>query len=230
MSSYNLAVLISGSGSNLQAIMDAANSGNLSGARVALVVSNREGAYGLERAKNHGVPSMVIDKANISELLKTLEHYEISGIVLAGYLAILPLEVINEYSGKIINIHPALLPLFGGKGFYGIKVHQAVLASGMKYSGATAHVVDCGIDTGAAIVRGVVPVLASDTAQELQKRVLVMEHKVLVKAVRIMVENKTKETVEKPVMVIEEKDRENMQEFAKGLAALGDALLQHNNP
>ena len=203
MSSFKLAVLISGSGSNLQAVMDAVENGKIPNTGVALVVSNREGAYGLERAALHGVPNMVIDKNDSSKLLEMLDSYNINGIILAGYLAILPPEVINKYSGRIINIHPALLPMFGGKGFYGLKVHQAVLASGASYSGATAHIVDCGIDTGAALVRGVVPILTGDSAEDLQKRVLAIEHNVLVKAAKIMVENKIEKAMKKPMLAID---------------------------
>ena len=229
MSLFNLAILISGNGSNLQAVIDATENGHIPKARVALVVSNREGVYGLERAENHGIPSVVIEKNNTAKLLEMLESYMIDGIVLAGYLSILPPDVINEYSGRIINIHPALLPMFGGKGFYGIRVHKAVLASGMRYSGATAHIVDCGIDTGAALVRGVVPVLENDSAEDLQRRVLSVEHGVLVRAVKIMIENKTEEMVEKPIVLIDAKDKEGVLEFAKGLAELGNRLINEDN-
>jgi len=226
---FNLAILISGSGSNLQAILDAIENGTISGAKVKLVVSNREDAYGLERAKKHDAETMVIDKNSPKKLLKTLESYEIDGIVLAGYLAILPPEVVNKYSGRIINIHPALLPLFGGKGFYGIRVHQAVLASGAPYSGATAHIVDCGIDTGAALVRGIVPVLTDDTAESLQKRVLAVEHNVLVAAVKAMVEKKIVKLIAKPITLVDEMDREGVLEFAKGLTRLGNGLINKDD-
>jgi len=184
---FNLAVLISGSGTNLQAIIDAIENGTIPGAKIELVISNRTGAYGLERAKKHGITNMVIDKNDTAHLLNTLKNHNINGIVLAGYLSILPPEVIKAYTGKIINIHPALLPKFGGKGFYGIKVHQAVLASGDKTSGATAHLVDEGIDTGKILVQKKVPVLPDDTAETLQKRVLEAEHIILVEAVKMMV-------------------------------------------
>jgi len=224
LSSYKLAVLISGSGSNLQAVLDAINDGRINKAEVALVVSNRAGAYGLERAKKHDIPTMVIDKSNTSELLSALNAYEIDGIVLAGYLSILPPEIINIYSGKIINIHPALLPMFGGKGFYGIRVHQAVLASGVPFSGATVHLVDCGIDTGAVLVRGVVPVLPDDTAEDLQKRVLMVEHDILVMAVKAMAQSRIEEMTARPAIFVDEKDKAGVLEFAKGLKELGEAL------
>ena len=200
---FNLAVLISGSGSNLQAIIDAIENKIIQNTTLAVVISNREGAYGLVRAENHGIKNMVIDKHDPDKLLETLGAYNIHGIVLAGYLSILPPDVVESFSNKIINIHPALLPMFGGKGFYGIKVHQAVIASGVKETGATAHLVDCGIDTGAVLVRGIVPVLGDDTAESLQKRVLEIEHKVLVHAVKSMVEGKTGELAKQPVTLAE---------------------------
>jgi phosphoribosylglycinamide formyltransferase-1 len=166
-----------------------------------LVVSSRENVFGLERAEKYGITNMVIDRLDTEKLMDTLKAYKIDGIILAGYLTILAPEVVAVYSGRIINIHPALLPQFGGKGFYGIKVHQAVLASGEKYTGATAHLVDCGIDTGAVLVRGVIPVLPDDTAESLQKRVLNIEHKVLVQAVKALVEGKTEELIQKPLKI-----------------------------
>jgi len=195
---YNLAVLISGSGTNLQAIIDAVENGDIPDAKVALVISDRSGAYGLERAEKHGIANMEIDKNEILKLLDTLKAYKTDGIVLAGYLSIVPMEIIAAYSGKIINIHPALLPMFGGMGYYGIKVHQAVLASGVRYTGATAHIVDGGVDTGAVLVQGLVPVLPDDTAENLQQRVLKTEHGVLVHAVKALVEGTAEELIKKP--------------------------------
>jgi len=221
---FSFAVLISGSGSNLQAVLDAIENGIIPGARIELVISDREDAYGLERAENKDITNLVIDKNDTSGLLKLLNPKSIDGIILAGYLSILPPEVIEKYSGKIINIHPALLPMFGGRGFYGIRVHQAVLASGAPYSGATAHIVDCGIDTGPAIVRGVVPVLTGDTAEDLQKRVLEVEHIILVIAVKAMVEDRIKEMIEKPAVYMDTKEKNGVLEFARGLAELGDSL------
>jgi phosphoribosylglycinamide formyltransferase-1 len=196
---YNLAVLISGSGSNLQAVIDAVENSTIPNARVALVVSSRENAFGLERAAKHGIVNMVIDRQDTKKLTDTLKAHNIDGVILAGYLTILSPELIEAYSGRIINIHPALLPLFGGKGFYGLKVHRAVLASGVKYTGATAHLVDCGVDTGAILVRGVLPILPDDTAESIQKRVLNIEHKVLVQAVKALVEGKIDELIKKPL-------------------------------
>ena len=217
MSLFNLAVLISGSGSNLQAVIDAVEDGTIPNAKVALVVSSREGVFGLERAQKHGITNMVINRLDTDRLLETLKEHDINGIVLAGYLTVLTPDVIAAYSGKIINIHPALLPLFGGKGFYGIRVHQAVLASGVKYTGASAHIVDCGIDTGAVLVRGVVPVLSDDTAESLQKRVLTVEHKVLVQAVKAMVEDRIEELIKNPMLQIDEGVNEKAQAILDSL-------------
>ena len=199
MSLFNLAVLTSGSGTNLQAVIDATENGSIPDTQVALVVSNREGVYGLERAKKHGIVSAVISGKETDKLFEVLKTHKIDGIVLAGYLSILPLEVVEAFAGKIINIHPALLPKFGGMGFYGIKVHRAVIEAGDKLSGATAHVVDGGIDTGPILVRGVVPVLESDTAESLQERVLEIEHVVLVKAVKALARGSVEELINKPL-------------------------------
>ena len=199
MSLFNLAVLISGSGTNLQAVIDAVEGGIIPNARLVPVISDREGVFGLERAKKHNIDNMVINKNDTALLHNTLKSYNTDGIVLAGYLSILPPEIISTYDGKIINIHPALLPDFGGKGFYGIKVHQAVLASGEKVSGATAHLVDNGIDTGPVLVRGTVPVLPDDTAESLQKRVLEKEHIVLVRAVKALADGEVDSLKKNPL-------------------------------
>ena len=199
MSLFNQAVLISGSGSNMQAIIDAIADGIIPNAKVALVVSSREGVFGLERARNHDIPNMVIAGHDTEKLLATLGAYDIHGIVLAGYLTVLAPEMVKAYSNKIINIHPSLLPLFGGKGFYGKRVHEAVLASGAKHTGATAHLVDCGVDTGATLVQCEVPVSPDDTPETLQKKVLKVEHKVLVQAVKTLVEGRIEELVKSPI-------------------------------
>lgn len=197
---FNIAVLVSGGGTNLQAIIDATESGEIPRARVALVVSNREGAYGLQRADKHCIPAVVVPKSELSELLSVLQECEIDGIVLAGYLSIVPPEVVHAYPDKIINIHPALLPDFGGMGYYGIRVHEAVLEACVGITGATAHLVDCGVDTGANLVQGEVPVLPSDTPDILQKRVLKMEHKVLVRAVRALTDGTVEKLKKTPIM------------------------------
>lgn len=198
---FNIAVLISGSGTNLQAIIDASERGDIPNAKVALVVSNREGAFGLQRAEKHGIANIIIDKNDIGYLLDTLYEFDIHGIVLAGYLSIIPADVISVYQGRIINIHPALLPDFGGMGYYGIKVHEAVLRSGVTETGATAHIVECGVDTGANLVQCKVPVLPGDDAKTLQARVLKTEHKVLIEAVRALARGKIDELAKDPIML-----------------------------
>jgi len=200
LSLFNIAVLISGSGSNLQAIIDATDSHYIKDGKVTLVVSDREGAFGLTRAEKHGIDNMVITK-DPSKLLGTLIEKNINGIVLAGYLSILEPEIISAYAGRIINIHPALLPSFGGMGYYGIKIHEAVLKAGIKTTGATAHIVDTGVDTGAILIQREVPVMDGDTPQTLQQRVLKTEHKILVQAVHAMVNGETAELAKNPVIL-----------------------------
>jgi len=223
---FNLAVLISGSGTNLQAVIDAVERGDITNAKVALVISSREDAYGLQRAKKHSIASMMIDKNDTSKLLTTLDAYKIDGIVLAGYLAILPPEIVSAYADRIINIHPALLPMFGGKGYYGIKVHQAVLASGVKLTGATAHLVDSGVDTGAVLVQGIIPVLPDDTAEMLQQRVLKTEYKVLIEAVKALSKDNVKELASKPKMLPDNIDRSGQVE-SKKILIIGSGGREH---
>jgi len=226
---FKLAIFISGSGSNLQAVIDAVSDGTIPDAKVELVISSRDGVYGLERAEKHGILNMVIDRNDPARISKILEEHKIDGIVLAGYLSMIPSDVIKKYNSKIVNIHPALLPMFGGKGFYGIRVHQAVLTAGVKYTGATAHLADREYDTGDVLVRSVVPVLEGDTAEDLQKRVLGVEHKTLVCAVKALAVNKINELVKNPVTIINEQDKEGVREFAYGLMRLGSSLTETDN-
>ena len=188
---FNIAVMVSGSGSNLQTVIDKANEGKIKG-RVALVISDKKDAYALKRAKDNYIPSYYI-KNDIEKTLATLEEHKIDLIVLAGYLSILPPEIIEKYHGRIINIHPSLIPKYCGKGFYGAFVHQAVIAAGEKESGATVHFVDKGIDTGSVILQEKVTVNADDTAQTLQKKVLEIEHKILPKAINLVLESMMEE-------------------------------------
>ena len=183
----NLAVLISGSGSNLQAIIDAVSSGDVQNAKVALVVSNNSNAYGLHRADKAGIPTVHIPSADKEKLLETLEHHNIDAIVLAGYLSLLPINVVSNYSGKIINIHPSLIPKYCGKGFYGLKVHQAVIEAKETETGATIHLVDEEYDTGKILIQEKIEVRPDDTAEILQKRVLEIEHKIIVKGIKMLV-------------------------------------------
>ncbi|MCL2078293.1 MAG: phosphoribosylamine--glycine ligase [Oscillospiraceae bacterium] len=201
MSLFNLAVLVSGFGSNLQALINATERGDIPQAKLALVVSDRGGAYALTRAKEHGIESVFIDKKDTAGLLSAFNKHDIHAIILAGYLSILPREIVDAYKNKIINIHPALLPSFGGMGYYGIKVHEAVLSAGVSHTGATAHIVDSGVDTGAILAQGTVPVFFDDTPRSLQKRVLKTEHKVLVYAVRALTEGKIGELIRSPAIL-----------------------------
>lgn len=187
MSKVRIAVLISGGGTNLQAILDAVETGILD-LQIACVISNRKEAFGLKRAENSGVPAYYIGKGNYPDeverekaLLNLLEGEKIDLIVLAGYLNILPSSVIGTFKDRIINIHPSLIPKHSGKGFYGIKVHESVISCGDSITGVTVHYVDEGVDTGKVIERVEIPVFKSDTAESLSKRVLVIEHELLVK-------------------------------------------------
>ena len=175
----NILVLVSGNGSNLQALLD-------SGIEVALVVADRE-CNGLSRAAAAGVAFERIPRKKQERLLPLLTERGIGFVVTAGYLSILPPEVVRAYPRKIVNIHPSLLPAFGGMGFYGLKVHEAVLASGAKTTGATVHYVEEGVDTGEVIISREVPVLRSDTADILQARVLETEHALLVETVKKLI-------------------------------------------
>ena len=191
-----VAVLISGGGTNLQALIDAEIRGELQPAKLALVVSNRKAAYGLERAAAHGIPTAVISKHMFPDeterdgaLLKLLRDNDIHMLALGGYLGILGERVLEQYAGRIVNIHPSLIPSFCGKGFYGISVHEAVLARGVKVTGATAHLVNKGIDEGPILVQKAIDVLDGDTPESLQRRVMEQcEWELFPKAVRMIAE------------------------------------------
>ena len=173
-----VAVAVSGRGSNLEALLRAL--GPAAPARVALVLSNRADAGALEVASAHGVPTQVLgDPADPAEWLAGLERHRIDLVVLAGYLKLVPAAVIARYRDRIVNIHPALLPAHGGRGMYGHRVHQAVLAGGDRESGATVHLVDEAYDRGAILAQSRVPVLPGDSAERLAARVLEVEHRLL---------------------------------------------------
>jgi len=172
---FKLGVLVSGGGTNLQAIIDKIENGTLKNIEIATVVSNKENAYALERAKKHNVSAKYIDskEENYEELL--INHFKSTGvdlIVLAGFMKILGKKFIKEYENKIINIHPALIPSFSGMGFYGIKVHEEALKRGVKVTGATVHYVTEGADEGPIILQKAVNIKQNDTAETLQKRVM----------------------------------------------------------
>jgi len=173
-----IAVAISGRGSNLAALLAALPPG--APAQVALVLSNRADAGGLEVARENSVPTMVLaDPADSSAWIDALSQHQIDLVVLAGYLKLVPAPVVHRYRGRIINIHPALLPAFGGPGMYGHRVHEAVLANGASVSGATVHMVDEIYDRGAILAQARVPVLPADTPDTLAERVLAVEHRLL---------------------------------------------------
>ena len=188
-----IAVFVSGSGSNLQAIIDSIESGKLN-CEIAFVIADRP-CYALERAENHNIKSIMLDRKLFGEKLSDEIDMILSGnekisyIVLAGYLSILSEKFVKKWERKIINMHPSLLPKFGGKGMYGLKVHEAVLKAGEKESGCTVHYVDSGIDTGEPIMSMKVPVLEGDTPETLQKRVLEKEHLLLVKGLEKILGN-----------------------------------------
>ncbi|EHL18179.1 phosphoribosylglycinamide formyltransferase [Peptoanaerobacter stomatis] len=183
---FNIAVMVSGSGSNLQAIIDNVNLGYIK-ANIELVISSKQDVYALKRAKDNNIKSVVL-KDDIKKMLGVLEENDIDLIVLAGYLSILDKKIIERYENRIINIHPSLIPKYCGKGYYGIKVHEQVIRNKEKVSGATVHYVDNGIDTGEIIIQEHLQVNEDDTAQTLQKRILEIEHKILPKAINIVIE------------------------------------------
>ncbi|ERI94451.1 phosphoribosylglycinamide formyltransferase [Clostridiales bacterium oral taxon 876 str. F0540] len=197
-------MLISGNGSNLQAILDSIDCGILK-CSVEMVISDRKEAYGLERAKQRNIKTYIVNRSekNISREILELTIGKVQLIVLAGFLSILNGEIIEKFRNRIINIHPSLIPAFCGKGMYGVKVHEAAVNYGVKYSGCTVHFVDEGTDSGAIICQKTVPVYNEDTAETLQKRVLVEEHKLLPKAINYFAEDKIRSEGRK-VFVIEE--------------------------
>ena len=175
-----VAVLVSGGGTNLQAIIDAKTAGKIPSAELALVLASNDKAYALERAAKAGIPSEVLRKAKGEEpslygerLLEVLRRHNIDLVVLAGFLTILPENVIRAYDHRILNVHPSLIPSFCGDGFYGLRVHEAALAKGVKVTGATIHFVNEITDGGDIIAQKAVEVLPDDTPETLQKRVMV---------------------------------------------------------
>lgn len=174
-----VAVMVSGGGTNLQAIIDAVETGKITNTKLCAVISNNQGAFAIERAKKAGIPGYVVSpKAYETReefnkaLLETVDALGVDLIVLAGYLVVIPPEMIDKYENRIINIHPSLIPSFCGTGYYGLKVHEAALARGVKVVGATVHFVDKGTDTGPIILQKAVDVLEGDTPKDLQQRVM----------------------------------------------------------
>lgn len=174
-----IAVLVSGGGTNLQAIIDAIDAGTITNTEIKVVISNNKNAYALERAKNHGIEALCIspkdyeDRAQFNEaFLAQLDSYDVDLVVLAGFLVVIPPAMIAKYRNRIVNIHPSLIPSFCGTGFYGLKVHEGVLSRGVKVTGATVHFVDEGTDTGPIILQKAVAVQQNDTPEVLQRRVM----------------------------------------------------------
>lgn len=192
-------VLVSGGGTNLQALLDAQAAGRLGPGRIAAVISDRPGVYALERAKAAGVPAVLeeLDRSFPKEarrrdlsdrILARARSFDARLIVLAGFLSILEGELQTVYAGRMINLHPSLLPSFGGSGMHGERVHRAVLEAGVKESGCTVHLVDAGIDTGPIVLQRRVPVLDGDTPESLAERIHREEHIAIVEAAALLAE------------------------------------------
>lgn len=193
-----LGVLVSGGGTNLQAILDSIDDGRITNACVSIVISNNSGAYALERAKKHGIEGVCISPRQFPDreefhqaLLEKLEEAKVDLVVLAGFLVSIPPQIVKAYPNKIINIHPSLIPSFCGVGYYGLHVHEGVLARGVKVTGATVHFVDDGTDTGPIILQKAVEVQDGDTPEILQRRVMEQaEWVILPKAIDLIANDK----------------------------------------
>ena len=189
-----IAVLVSGGGTNLQAIMDAVQEGTIAKTEIAAVISNNPNAYALERAKNAGIDAVCVSpkqfdtRAEFNDaLLETVQNYEPDLVVLAGCLVVIPEKMVKAFENRIINIHPALIPSFCGTGFYGLKVHEGALARGVRVTGATVHIVDAGSDTGPIILQKAVYIQEGDTPEVLQRRVMEeAEWKILPEAISLI--------------------------------------------
>lgn len=207
-----LAVMVSGGGTNLQALIDAADSGHIRNAQIVVVISNKKDAYALERAKKHGIKNCCISPKDFADreafgqaLVDALDEEKVDLVVLAGYLVILPEIFIRKYRNHMINIHPSLIPSFCGIGYYGLRVHERVLARGVKVTGATVHFVDEGTDTGPIILQKAVEVRQDDTPEILQRRVMKeAEWKILPQAVDLIANGRVSLTDGK-VYIAEEK-------------------------
>ncbi len=199
-----IAVLVSGGGTNLQAIIDGVDDGTITNTKIETVISNNKNAYALERAQKNGIANLCISPKDFetraafnTEFLRRLNSYQVDLVVLAGFLVVIPPEMIAEYKNRIINVHPSLIPSFCGTGYYGLKVHEGVLNRGVKITGATVHFVDEGTDTGPILLQKAVEVEEGDTPEVLQRRVMEQaDWKILPKAIdliangRVRVENR----------------------------------------
>ncbi len=207
-----LAVLVSGGGTNLQAIIDSMEAGTITNAKIAVVISNNRNAYALERAAKHQIEGICISPKDYEDreafhmaLLQALEERNIDLIVLAGYLVVIPEQMIKKYRNRIVNVHPSLIPSFCGTGYYGLKVHEGVLKRGVKVTGATVHFVDEGTDTGPIILQKAVTVEPGDTPEILQRRVMEQaEWKLLPMAIDLIANGKV--TVEGNQVLIKEEE------------------------
>ena len=195
-----MAVLVSGGGTNLQAIIDAIKKGSIEGAEITAVISNNPNAYALRRAENENIPACAISPKDFTSreefnkaLKEKIDSFGVGLIVLAGCLIRIPEELIEAYPNQIINIHPALIPSFCGKGFYGLKVHEAALARGVKVSGATVHFVTAGLDAGPIILQKAVEVEEGDTPESLQLRIMQQaEWKILPEAIHLIADGRVR--------------------------------------
>ena len=194
-------VCVSGGGTNLQAIIDSVNNGTIRNTEIVGVISNNRNAYALERAAQNGIKAEVVSPKDYADredfnkaLLAAMDSYEPDLIVLAGFLVVIPKIVIEAYRGRIINIHPSLIPSFCGTGYYGLKVHEAALARGVKITGATVHYVDEGTDTGPIIMQKAVEVLDGDTPEILQRRVMEQAEWIILPESIGLIAKETKET------------------------------------
>lgn len=196
----NIAVLVSGGGTNLQALLDAEEAGRIRNGRIVRVISSKPGVFALERAKRYGIPTTVVERKSYSTidafsaaLLKALENCGADIVVLAGFLSIIDETVIKRYPNKILNIHPSLIPAFCGKGYYGLRVHEEVLRYGVKLTGATVHFVNEVTDGGAILLQKAVEVWPDDTPETLQRRVMEeAEWRLLPQAVSLLCEGRVK--------------------------------------
>lgn len=190
---FKIAVLASGGGTDFQSIIDAVENKELN-VKIEMLIASKDGIYALERAKKHGIETHVVSRKEFgkqsSDKILELVKGKVDLIVLAGFLSILDGEILREFENKIINIHPSLIPSFCGPGMYGLRVHEAAINSGVRYSGCTVHFVNGEVDGGAILLQDVVPVYFEDDAETLQKRILEREHILLPKAVKLISEGK----------------------------------------
>ena len=196
----NIAVLVSGGGTNLQALIDAEKRGEIVNGKITCVISSKPGVYALERAEKNGIPTVVIARSDYKDIApytaavtKELQDRKADLVVYAGFMTILDSQIVKAFPGKMMNVHPALIPSFCGKGFYGLHVHEAVLESGVKLTGATVHFVTEECDGGPIIMQKAVPVLKGDTPEVLQKRVMQeCEWKILPESVSLFCQGRIK--------------------------------------